>query len=310
MATAPRSGWPWMLVALLAAGGLVLLLSRGPFGRGESESVARRDRTSTEGFPAAPRGGPPEPAAEVTVEPASVRDAPEPGIEPPTRLRIRVAAVEGGVPLVGARVEAWEVAQGEPDADLPLPGLTHVAGTTDGEGRVVLDPPVAGGAVRLLASASGYRVGQASFDVVPAGEVTLGLRRGLVIEGSVVDPRGEPVPGIEVRARHSDRPAALSPESGQPAPLVAGAEEASTQTDPQGAFRLDGLSSGHYRVGVFEVGWVLAGPAGASPRGTHFWVSHALAEAGTTALRLVAVPIRVVRLEPIDAGVARRWGSA
>jgi len=241
------------------------------------------------------------PSAEITVasSPASGTGAAEG--EAVGRLRVQVVTLEGGAALAGARVEAWELAAGESDAELPLVGLAHSAGITDAEGRVVLDPPVKGGALRLVASAPGHRVGQARFDAPPVGEIHLALRAGLAIEGLLVDPRGEPTGGVEVRARHSDRPAALTQRSSSAAALLEGVEAAWARSAPDGSFRLEGLSPGTYRVEVTEDGWVLDAPDGVPARGTHPWTTYTLAKAGSTSLRLVVVPLRSVRLEPLDS---------
>ena len=299
-----RSLWPWALLALSAAGGLALLVVSGPSEQRSDESIRRSDSRPEGG---AGLAAPLESPAEVTVASGPSSGASDPASDGSARIRVRVIAHEGGAPLEGARVEAWEVASEETDADLPLPGLAHVEGTTDAEGRVVLAPPVPGGAVRLVASAPGFRVGEARLTATPAGEVTLGLKKGLSIEGVVVDPRGEPVAGVELRARHTARPVALtlSPSLrtalGVTDPLLAGAEEASTRTAEDGAFRLEGLSPGRYRVEVVDLGWALWIPNTPPSIGTHPPPRLVPFEAGTTNLRLVAVPVRVVHLRPVDA---------
>ena len=73
-------------------------------------------------------------------------------------------------------------------------------GMTGPDGRFTID--VDEGAFRVLASAEGYAQGVAAVTVAeaPVGEVRIALERGGRLRGKVMDSRGRPAPGVELRA--------------------------------------------------------------------------------------------------------------
>jgi hypothetical protein len=168
-----------------------------------------------------------------------------------TSIAGRVVAAATGRPVPGARVTARM-------AD------TLRSGTTDVNGRF----SIATGTSRyvVLASAPGYL--RAEFGEVPglggtpvavtAGrpvrDLEIALHRGGTIAGRVIDDRKEPVIAASVRA-FGRRAAAAG--GGDPR-LVAIAR---TETDDRGVFRLIGLPSDDYVVGVVDRASVTFAPA-------------------------------------------------
>jgi len=71
--------------------------------------------------------------------------------------------------------------------------------------------------------------------------IALRLQRGAVITGTVLDPEGQPAPGISVRALTWQ----YMPATGERRPLTA----ASADTDDRGIYRIFGLAPGEYLVG-------------------------------------------------------------
>jgi hypothetical protein len=166
-----------------------------------------------------------------------------PGDEPPRGsavLRGFVVAADTGAPIRRAQVRV-----GAPEAQ-----ETRIT-TTDEQGRFELKELV-GGRYTVTASKGGFvtlqygqrRPGERGTPVdLPAGQtidkVTIGLPRGSVIAGRIVDEFGEPLTGAQVsvlRYAYVNGTRQLRP-AGQ-----------SDRTDDQGAFRVFGLSPGEYYV--------------------------------------------------------------
>lgn len=297
MPAAHRSGrrdWPWALVVMLAAAALGLLIVRGLPGSSPAPGpVERADTAGSLGGPGPETSvleGPDAPTAELLVAPPAT--APDPDAAP-GRLRVQVLSELGGAPLKGARVEAYEDPTDlPPDLEgVPLTGLLHSVAEADAEGRAVLEPPGAEGALRVLAFAPGHRVGEARFSALPSGEVRLTLKRGLAIEGRLYDRQGRPLPGVDLRADHVLRPDLPDRR------LLAGAERVEVASGPDGAFRFEGLSPGLYRVDAQTAGWRLLPGGQAPPPGTFSARSTVPVNAGAAGLRLVAAAEAWIRVE-------------
>ena len=96
-------------------------------------------------------------------------------------------------------------------------------------GQFCVDDVHSAEAVRISAKAAGYQSSSSSVDLAPgeeAGPVELTLKRGLALEGTVVDSGGQPLRDVAVRAR----------------------DHAMVYTDGFGEFRLRGLQAGMNKV--------------------------------------------------------------
>ena len=152
---------------------------------------------------------------------------------PATRwLTGRVVSADTGQPVVGAWVRFKQTAGGEPSASATCISIT------DGEFRL----PVVPGPIRLTLvqrlhgfhapwlappnlNLPGTDIVIPPQDNIPA--VTLKFTPGLVIEGTVVDPEGEPVPNQLVRAEAMETGLTFNPMA--------------TRTNSKGQFRLAGM---------------------------------------------------------------------
>lgn len=303
----PASRGRWLLLAVLAAVGLVVLLLAG-----EPGPTSPRPGT-VDG--AAPADGGWGPAAETSVleapdtPTAELVVAPPAGASDPTAadglLRVQVLRAEDRAPLAGARVEVWEDPLDLPpeQVGVPLTGLSGAALSADEAGRVALPLPAMPpsdrpSGWRVLASAPGYRVGEARFLAAPAGEVRLVLQRGLAIEGLVLDRQGLPRAGVALHARHVLRPGLAD------AALLAGAESATATSAEDGTFRLEGLSPGLYRVAAGE-GWRLLPGGRLPPDGTFAVRSEVPVNAGAAGVRLVVGQQAWLRLALVETGGER-----
>jgi hypothetical protein len=186
------------------------------------------------------------PQSGTTIGPAGQRTPPRamrPGDEPPRGtavLRGFVVAADTGAPIRRAQVRV-----GAPDAQ------DSRMTTTDEHGRFELKELV-GGRYTVTASKGGFvtlqygqrRPGERGTPVdLPAGQtiekVTIGLPRGSVIAGRIVDEFGEPLTGAQVsvlRYGYVNGTRQLRP-AGQ-----------ADRTDDQGSFRVFGLPPGEYYV--------------------------------------------------------------
>lgn len=146
-------------------------------------------------------------------------------LTPAARISGRVLT-PAGRPLAGARVEArWS---------------RELATTSDAEGRYALGglPP---GPLQVRVSAPGFGSGAEDVFLAPGAPQTLDLLlvEAAQLSGQVFDGSGAPLAGALVR--------------------VAGpADEALAQSDAQGAFRLEGLGVGPYRIQASRSGYGLA----------------------------------------------------
>lgn len=154
----------------------------------------------------------------------------------------------GGEPLPGTLVALRQ------DRSATDPGQRTGAAGPDGLARFENVPP---GSYSVAASAPG-RVGVETALQVPGEEAVLTLLPAGAIAGAVVDATGAAVPGAEVLAERSE-PARHGRRSG---------EQSTARTDAAGAFRLEGIGGGSYRVrasspgGAAELSGIAAGAAG------------------------------------------------
>ncbi len=186
-------------------------------------------------------------ATTTTAQPAPRQRTPArgllPGDEPPTGTAVLkgvVVAADTGAPIRRAQVRAVA-----PDS-----GDNRMA-TTDEQGRFEI-AALAGGRYTLTASKGGFvtlqygqrRPGERGTAIdLPAGSVFdrigIGLPRGSVIAGRILDEFGEPLTGAQVqvlRYQYVNGQRQLRP-AGQ-----------SDRTDDQGSFRVFGLPPGEYAV--------------------------------------------------------------
>jgi hypothetical protein len=184
------------------------------------------------------------------------------GAGSPARLDLEVGRAvagvvvdEGGHPLAGAEVRA-EVALDDPLAD---------AATTKADGRFALGPLPAG-RFRVVARAPGYLL-RAAVNVTLASpastsEARLELVRAASAEGRIVDGRGVPVEGAQVRYGGGGADLADLAVIFEPLPLAAEAAALAggagpgrgaakvARTDARGAFHLDELLPGPVHLAV------------------------------------------------------------
>ncbi len=176
-----------------------------------------------------------------------------PGLEAPTlepvqvvlqdlalrRLTGRVLDPEGR-PVAGAQVITFtEHERGLGGGKTGYGHWSYHPTTTDGEGKFVLTGDA--GEVSFGVRAPGYRMrlvrGLRFPEQGDAAPVEVTLERGAILEGRVVDGRGEPVAGADVRAHLEDRDdRMLSSPHGA--------------TDTEGRYRLEGLELGEHNVMV------------------------------------------------------------
>ena len=198
----------------------------------------------------------------------AARQAPPPQVPPATAVLLgQVVDAESGEPVsdvtvqMAMRVAPAARAGGAGAVPGMAPGGNQIRLLTGADGKfVVRDVPV--GNVQLSVSGAGYvngGYGQTSPGgpvqpfVVAAdakvADVKIRLWRTATISGVVTDERGEPRPGIEVRAMRRSyvrgQPR-LSLQGGGAAAAMAG--PMSTQSDDRGMYRISGLVPGDYVV--------------------------------------------------------------
>ena len=176
-----------------------------------------------------------------------------PGLEAPTlepvqvvlqdlalrRLTGRVLDPEGR-PVSGAQVNTFtEHERGLGGDGTSYSHWSYQPTTTDDEGKFVLTGEA--GEVSFGVRASGYRMrlvrGLRFPEHGDAAPVEITLERGAILEGRVVDGRGEPVAGADVRAYLEDRKDRMLPGS-------------HGKTDTEGRYRLEELELGEHTVVV------------------------------------------------------------
>lgn len=150
--------------------------------------------------------------------------------EVPDAERAEVSLVLGGATASGVVLEG-QAKQPVPGATVvatPLEGGARAQATTGPDGRFDLD--LAPGRYSLAARAKGYAVSprELTVDADPVPEQVLEIERGGVLLGRVLDPEGNPVPGLTVTA--------LAAEGGRSTSFGEAA------TLPDGSFRLEGLA--------------------------------------------------------------------
>ena len=282
------AGWPWALGALLPAGELARLSPPAGGSPSPGSTAAAPASWGVKTLFATAIAAPallltlawspwtPERASAPAATPDTVRAAPMPVREP--------VAVSDGRTTLNARVdvEARFEEDGSPFAGGVLElawGDVRVRGTTDDEGRLVTEPPLAvpiGERLSIEVVSDSIAVPTTlEVDVLPAADTNaLGLvvpvraRRSLA--GKVVDAAGAPVSGARVLAyaSHEERLAGERPTK-------------TTRTDAQGAYLLNGLPGTFYveAQGRKQVSLVALRGRGVHPR--HFEdVDFTLASAG------------------------------
>jgi protocatechuate 3,4-dioxygenase beta subunit len=178
----------------------------------------------------------------------------------PLLLRGRVVD-ERDAAVAGVRVTVERAAQ-QPSSGIRVgpnageSGATRPA-VTDEEGRYLLRnaPP---GKLTVTFDHSGYELIEKPIDVAAGtGEKDLGktvLRRGLGLEGRMVDEEGEPVAGVQIHANWHYG-------GGQrPAPGAPGRLSGSDTTDEQGGFAIYGLKAGKYELRTWQPGLYASKP--------------------------------------------------
>ncbi len=250
-----------LLALVLAAGAGVYLLLGGGGGGAIDEADDRESELAgpgadleapgLHGLPGARRPAPTNGRQpEIVVQPPG-----EP--EPPAEVVLRVTVLDDatGAPLPHARLW-WEDAR-EPCPRLPDEG--HIspppsplssqavrAHAPDAEGRFALDTSLLArpGAESLdvFASHEGYVIGIACAVRLP-GEVTIRLKRGLTLRGSVTDQLGRPLADAILLARPGAATAPVPGHGGWAA------------TNEQGEFKMDGLLEGALNVRVGREGY-------------------------------------------------------
>jgi protocatechuate 3,4-dioxygenase beta subunit len=111
----------------------------------------------------------------------------------------------------------------------------------------------------------------------PARPVVIGLSRGGVVTGRVVDPDGRPVPGLAVEVVQEQLTA-----DGAVLVLATGASPADARTDDRGEYRIYGLSPGSYYVAVMPTSFVHTYMAHYLDDAELAWVSRQLRSPGAT----------------------------
>jgi protocatechuate 3,4-dioxygenase beta subunit len=182
----------------------------------------------------APR--PPPAPVETVAEPAPSA-APRPRPAAPTRPAASAsAAPDDAEPVTGVVLDP----DGKPAARAFVACDDRdqgIIGSTDEEGRFRLAPEAAG----CLAVASHPNF--ITSDRVPlraGGRNVIQLERGGVIEGEVVDDRGDPITSYTIGIETYQGPSQEASPNGQVRPI----------RDERGAFRWDGLAPGTYVLGV------------------------------------------------------------
>lgn len=153
---------------------------------------------------------------------------------------------ESGVPVPGARVHLHAVSD------------TRAVTTKDGRFRLRRLEPARN--AELEAEKVGFARARRPGLQLKAGASTLVpdliLRHGLRVVGTVVDPSGSPVAGVEVRAASEAEKAKLDSRFGEPPPLP------DASSDARGRFELAGLDPGEYRVVLWRDGFADRSVAG------------------------------------------------
>jgi hypothetical protein len=185
-----------------------------------------------------------------------------PAQEPVLSISGRVVAAGTGRPVVGAQTRLGQADFLGYNVPTDAAGVFHHRGLRPGRFRLVVSAPgymttsygsshddsALGGATLIAISA-----GRPTFDA------TITLHRGATIAGRVVDDRKEPVVGVSVRAfawRRVDGVARLMP-------VITGASDA----DDRGDYRIIGLPSGEFAVGVVDRTAVTFAPMAATAAG-------------------------------------------
>lgn len=197
-------------------------------------------------------------------------------------LVVEVRETGTGQPVAGARVDLRRV----PLQDAgPLAFLGPLAASveSDAAGEARLPAGVGEGHLQVVVSAAGWRVREVLLSALPTSPLRVTLERGLALEGVLLGLDGQPLAGVRLEGRHVRRARAWGPVA------VEGVEQVEVRTQPDGSFRMEGLSAGSYRLEALDAGWRLLpdGPR-PMPAGTLDRRAEVQAPAGTRGLRLYA----------------------
>jgi protocatechuate 3,4-dioxygenase beta subunit len=180
---------------------------------------------------------------------------------------------ERGAPVAGVRVTVERAGQPASSSTVVSSGGEETGAArpavTDKEGGFLLRnaPP---GALKVTFDHREYDMEERSLNVAPgAGDQDLGkivLRRGLGLEGHVVDEEGKPAAGVPVHANWNYG-SGVRPAEGTP-----GRMNGSDTTDDSGRFAIHGLKEGKYKLRTWQPG---------------LYSTHPIAPAGTDEIRIV-----------------------
>jgi protocatechuate 3,4-dioxygenase beta subunit len=187
-------------------------------------------------------------------------------------------------PLAVGTLRAVVLGGGKPvaatlEAQCPLPGGfdgLSTGGAPSGDGALELPGVPAGIKVRVVVSSPGWRTVTIEDVVVDAGAVkdlgTIGLEKALPATGRVLDPAGKPFPGATVGAVSSENAPRFDLRRLGEMFLREPDWKAKTVTDREGAFALDALGAGSWRLVATAPGFapsdeeeIVLHPAGTAP---------------------------------------------
>lgn len=151
--------------------------------------------------------------------------------------------LRNGSPAAGARVRAWSVARMREGEPAEVGSEAHARD----DGSFVIGGAEEGDHVVVYAVLPGHHTTHPPSSVKidgPVTEVTIRFGEGGVLTGRVAGPMGKPAGGVEVRLRPAKRDAHTRHSGDFRAWTVPGVWEfyaATTRTDPDGAYRFDGV---------------------------------------------------------------------
>lgn len=178
----------------------------------------------------APGLAPASMAVEIPVDPEGIEVSIE--LDPGSRVEGQVQS--GGDPVAGAQLRLWIAGE----ASTWQPGGRPLReGATDEAGRFRLEGLPVGGRVRILVRAAGYRPREIAATPAEGKPLSIELVSGSFVSGRVITSSNLPVAGAEV-----------SGSQGEGYPAESG-------TEPDGAFRLEGLADRPVTIWIRKEGF-------------------------------------------------------